>query len=238
VSEVAAVGSSDTAEGRFAREAVRRSPAHRIHAAMGGVFARRAGWDVPALYGTEQDELEALKTGLGFGDVSARGKIHLSGAVEPIIRSLSGSTLEAQRTAPITGGGMVARIARDWALALVAPADEGRVLASLGGEQDDAMATDITSAMSAFLVAGPRLDEFFARSLTIDRAQLRPGHCAATTWSRIPAVLVMRDLPSPAVELFVSADHGRYAWETVRRLGEHLGGSPVGWRALETWGWS
>jgi aminomethyltransferase len=217
--------------------AVMRSPAHRIHAAMGGVFERRALWDVPGLYGTEQHEVEALEGALGFADVSARGKVHLSGAVDTLIRSLTGGAVEPLGTAPASAGGLVARMARDWALALVPPSTETAVLAEIGDGPAGAMATDVTSAMCAFLIAGPRLDEFFARSITLDPAQLRPGRCAPATWSRIPAVLVMRDLPAPAVELYVSSDHGRYAWETIRRLAGHLNGSPVGWRALEAWGW-
>ncbi|MFI5282670.1 MAG: hypothetical protein ACHQ0J_06015 [Candidatus Dormibacterales bacterium] len=220
-----------------ARTAVMRSPAHRIHAAMGVVFERRGQWEVPRLYGSEPQEIDALESGLGFADVSARGKIHLSGAVDDMIRTLTGGGLDPLATAPITSGGLAARIARDWALALVAPSKESDVLDAAGDGVEGAMATDITSAMCAFLVAGPRLAEFMARSITMDPAGLRPGRCAAVAWSRIPAVLVARALPAPAVELYVSSDHGRYAWETIRRLGGHLDGSPVGWQALEAWGW-
>jgi glycine cleavage system aminomethyltransferase T len=221
-----------------ARHAVMRSPAHRIHANMGVVFERRAHWEVPRLYGSQDQEVEALETNLGFADVSARGKIHLSGAVDALIRSLTGGALEPSSAASTSSGqGLVARIARDWALALTPPSGEDDVLAGIADGIGESLVTDITSAMSAYLVAGPRLEDFFARSVTLDTAELRPGRCAAITWCRIPSVLVMRDLPAPAVELYVSSDHGRYAWETICRLGAHLGGSPVGWQALETWGW-
>ena len=192
---------------------------------------------MPRLYGSEPQEIQALESGLGFADISARGKVHLSGAVDAMIRTLTGGALDPLGTAPMTAGGLAARIARDWALALVAPSKEGDVLNAVGDGAEGAMATDITSAMCAYLVAGPRLAEFLARSITMDPAELRPGRCAAIAWSRIPAVLVALDLPAPAVELYVSSDHGRYAWETIRRLGGHLDGAPVGWQALDTWGW-
>jgi len=219
------------------RVPVMRSAAHRLHAAMGGVFEARARWEVPALYGTEKDERAALDSGLGYADVSARGKVPLSGAVAPLLRSLAGATVEPLHSAPLQKGGLAARLARDWAMALVGPSEEARVLKDLEGAAVDAMATDVTSAMSAFFIAGPRLAEFFARSLTMDPAELSAGRCAAAAWSRIPAVLMMREQAGPAVELYVSSDHGRYAWETICRLGDHLHGAPVGWRALETWGW-
>jgi hypothetical protein len=91
----------------------------------------------------------------------------------------------------------------------------------------------VTSALSGFLVAGPRLEDLLTRTLTIDLADLVPGRCLAATWARIPAVLVMRKLPQPAMELYVGSDHGRYAWETLC----DLAGTPVGWRAIESWGW-
>jgi glycine cleavage system aminomethyltransferase T len=225
-------------EGPAPRDPVMRSAVHRAHAAMGGTFEVRAGWDVPALYGTDKDEVAALNSTLGFADVSARGKVHLSGAVDGFIQKLAGSTVAPLRTSPVKSGGTVARIARDWALALVPAQTESALIDELDGNATDAaMATDVTSAWTSFLVAGPRLEDFLARSLTLDLAELRAGTCAAATWSRIPAVLVVRDLAAPAVEIHVGSDHGRYAWETIRRLAGHLGGSPVGWRALDSWGW-
>jgi glycine cleavage system aminomethyltransferase T len=215
-------------------EPVMRSVVNRAHAAMGATFERRGTWTVPALYGSGEQEVAALSTSLGFADISARGKIHLSGAVDPLVRSLAGALLDPLATAPIKSGGLVARLGRDWALALLAPSAEADVMRSLEPmENGGAMATDVTSALSAFLVAGPRLDELLARTLTIDPADLASARCVATTWARIPAVLVTRDLPQPAVELYVGSDHGRYAWETLRR---HAG-TPVGWRAIESWGW-
>jgi aminomethyltransferase len=223
---------------------VMKSALHRVHAAMGGTFELRAGWDVPAVYGAANDEVSALSSALGYADISARGKIHLSGAIDGFIQELTGGAVEPLRTAPAKSagkrsGGLLARIARDWALALVPASTEPALIAELDGKPtDSAMATDVTSAFSGFLVAGPRLEDFLSRSLTLDLAELRPGTCAAATWSRIPAVLVMRELAAPAVEIYVGSDHGRYAWETIRRLGEHMGGVPVGWRALDSWGWT
>jgi len=171
---------------------------------------------------------------LGFADVSARGKLQLSGAVDHHVRFLTGNTLEPLHTAPVTSGGLLARIARDWGLALLEPSAERDVMLGLAErETDHALATDVTSALSGFLVAGPLLPEFLERTVHEDLSGVLAGRCAAASWARIPAVLVMKDLASPAVEIYVSSDHGRYAWEVLQRLG----GTPIGWRALEQWGW-
>jgi glycine cleavage system aminomethyltransferase T len=217
-----------------AREPVMLSVAHRKHADIGATFEKRGSWLVPALYGSVDDEIAALRTTLGFADISARGKLHLSGAVDDLIRSLTGAALDPLQTAAVTSGGVVARMAKDWALALLAPTAEGDVLLSLEQQQTGgAMATDVTGALSGFLVAGPRLEDLLARTVTIDPAGLTPRRCAPASWARIPAVLVMKESPEPAVEIYVSSDQGRYAWEVLQRLA----GAPVGWRALEAWGW-
>jgi glycine cleavage system aminomethyltransferase T len=211
-----------------------RSALHRKHAELGATFERRGAWSVPSAYQSADSEIGALGSELGFADVSARGKIHLSGEVDEYIRFLTGSVLDPFHTAPASSGGMVARLARDWALALLAPSAEADILGTLERQQTTrAMATDVTGAHSGFLVAGPFLEAFLARTVNGDLAGLVPGRCLATSWARIPAVLVSRDLSSPAVEIYVSADQGRYAWEVLQRLA----GIPVGWLALESWGW-
>ena len=219
-----------------AREPVMRSTAHHIHASMGAAFERRGAWEVPATYGSDETEAAERLTELGFADVSARGKLHLSGNIEPMIRRLTGGSVEPGRTANLSSGGRVARIARDWALVLLPASGESRVMAEVETETSDhSMVTDVTSGMSAFMVAGQRFEEVLARTVTIDIAELRPGSCAAASWARIPAVLVRHAVP--VVEIYVASDHGRYAWDTIRGLCGRLGGSPVGWRSLKAWGW-
>jgi glycine cleavage system aminomethyltransferase T len=213
---------------------VMRSTLHRKHAVLGATFERRGAWSVPSAYQSADSELGALSAELGFADVSARGKVHLSGEVDGYIRSLTGAALDPLQTAPAASGGTVARPARDWALVLLAPSEEAGVIRTLERQPTSAaMATDVTGAYSGFLVAGPLLEAFLARTVNADLSGLVPGRCLATSWARIPAVLVSRDLPSPAVEIYVSSDQGRYAWEVLQRLA----GIPVGWLALESWGW-
>lgn len=221
-----------------AEEPVMRAPAHRLHAAMGAVFESRGRWQVPAIYGSADLETEAIRSALGYADASAQGKVHLSGAVEPWVEMLTGGPLEPLRTAPAGEDGIVARIGRDWAIVLVPPSRDVEVVMARGrGVAGGGMATDITSSMSGFLVAGPRLHDLLARTLTLDLGELRAGACAAATWAKIPAIIVCRDFGGPAVELYVGSEYGRYAWQTLRDVCGALGGSPVGWTALEASGW-
>ncbi len=215
-----------------------RSAAHHSHVSLRAAFETRGAWEVPASYGSELVETEALSSGIGLADVSARAKLHLSGAIDSLVSQLTGGHLDVGSIYSSTSGGRVARLSRDWAMVLGAPSTEGPVLAALIQDPDGAdMATDMTSAMSGFVIAGPRTEELFARSLRLDFSQIQPGRCLATRWARIPAVLCFLEHPGPMVEMYVGSEHGRYAWSTLVELGERLGGIPVGWKALEASGW-
>src|SRR5581483_12505341 len=108
------------------------STAHRIHATMGAVFEPRGAWSVPTGYGSERDEAQALHDTLGIADVSARGKLHLGGAVDRPLVSLAGGAVEPGRAAPIKSGGVAARVGRDWALGLLPPSAEAAAAKALG----------------------------------------------------------------------------------------------------------
>ena len=217
---------------------VMRSVAHRGHSDLGAIFELRGAWEVPASYGSETDEREAMANGLGVADISARGKLHLSGAVDSLLSRMAGAEVEPMRTAAITSGGTVARVARDFALALFEPSAETDALAALDAEQTlNAMATNVTSAISGFLVAGPMLDQLFARSMSVNIEEIQPGRCLAVRWAQIPAILVVSTLAAPIVEMYVGSEYGRYAWRTLLDLSHRLGGIPVGWKSLESAGW-
>jgi glycine cleavage system aminomethyltransferase T len=217
---------------------VMRSAAHRSHTDLGATFESRGPWEVPASYGSEPAESEAIRTGLAIADISARGKIHLSGAVDSLLRRMAGAEVEPTRTVPITSGGVVARVARDLALALFEPSAETDALTAIDAElTPDAMATNVTSAISGFLVAGPRLNQLFARSMTVNVEEIQPGRCLAARWAQIPAIIVVSTPATRLVEMYVGSEYGRYAWRTLLELSHKLGGIPVGWKSLEATGW-
>jgi glycine cleavage system aminomethyltransferase T len=217
---------------------VMRSAAHRSHVDLGATFEPRGAWEVPASYGSEAAEAEAIRNGLAIADISARGKLHLSGAVDSLLRRMAGAALDPMQSAAITSSGIVARVARDLALALFEPSAETDALAAIDAElTPDAMATNVTSAISGFLVAGPMLDHLFARSMSVNVGEIQPGRCLATRWAQIPGILVVSTLATPMVELYIGSEYGRYAWRTLLELSHKLGGIPAGWKSFESVGW-
>src|SRR3954471_18264336 len=63
-------------------EALRRSPLHERHAALGAKFAAFSGWDMPLEYagGGVLREHAAVRGSAGVFDVSHRGKARVRGA--------------------------------------------------------------------------------------------------------------------------------------------------------------
>ena len=204
---------------------------------LGATLEVRGVWEVPASYGSEPREAEAMRSGLAVADISARGKLHLSGSIDGVLSRMTGEAVDPLRTAAITSGGTVARVARDFALALFEPSGETDALTAVGELSAEAMATDATSAMSAFLVAGPLIKPLLARSMSVDVEEIPPGRCLAARWAHIPAILVVSKPASLVVEIYVGSEYGRYAWRTLLELGDNLGGTPVGWKCLESSGW-
>ena len=202
-----------------------RTPAHRIHAGLGARFTRRDGWEIPAAYGSVEEERAAIKAGLALADVTPRGKIDLRGRVDEILGRLA--------TGPQV---RVARLSAQWALLFTPPGEAGRWL-PLAEEAAGAsgMATDATSIYTGIALLGPKRDEVIARLTSTNVARLDNGGATGLQLARIPAVLLMGER---AVEIYAGSEYGRYLWRTVSELVVKSGGRPVGWDALTAEGWS
>jgi heterotetrameric sarcosine oxidase gamma subunit len=205
-------------------EPVRRTPAHRLHAALGARFDRRDGWEIAAAYGPIDVERAAIRDGLAIADVTPRGKLDLRGPVDEILSRLApGPELQ------------VARLSARSALILTGPGDAGPWLAA--AEQaagPSGMSTDVTSAYVGIAVLGPKAGELLARLTSMDVSTIGPGAAAGLQLARIPAILVRGE---HAVELYAASEFGRYLWQTVAQTTARLDGRAVGWDALTAEGW-
>jgi folate-binding protein YgfZ len=73
---------TEAVETQAAEEVLRHSPLEESHAGAGARLVGREGWAVPASYGDEAAEYEAVRGGDGAGlfDLSSRGRVEVSGA--------------------------------------------------------------------------------------------------------------------------------------------------------------
>ena len=58
---------------------VRLSAMHHQHVAMGAVMDEREGWQMPARFGTVEEELRRLQAGAGLLDISPITKLSIQG---------------------------------------------------------------------------------------------------------------------------------------------------------------
>ncbi len=205
---------------------VLRSPAGSMHAALGAAIALGSGWEIVRSYGEPDEERKLITESLAIADVTARAKIDVRGdlaGVEP---------LGAE-------GDVVARLSPRWAMIFAAPGDVGdRVQALQDRAGTGAMVTDATHLYSGYALCGPLLPDLLARVSGWNPASLPSGGATGAPIVDVRAVVVRRETPFPAVEVYVSSEFGRYVWETLLGVVTSLGGGPVGWDALRAEGWA
>ncbi len=206
--------------------AVRRSPMAGAHAKLGARIEPRAGWEIVGGYGDDDAERRALRERVGLGDVTPRGKIDVRGDIAGPLRG--------------AGGGILARIAEDWALVVTGAGAEPDVMSAMEAAARGArvMVTDVTHLYAGLALVGPAVPEVCARLSSWDPATLQPGDATGASFGDVRAVVLKREGGPPTLELYFAAESGRYAWETVAGVVARLGGRPVGWAALLAEGWS
>jgi folate-binding protein YgfZ len=146
---------------------IRKLPLAEMHGERGASFAERDGWMLPAAYGDARAEYEAVRGGAGAGlcDLSARGRIEVSGA--EAVQFLNGLiTNDVKTLAP-----------RTWMHAAF-PNVQGRLLASVrvarpGDEVSFLIDTEpvthgkVFQLLERFTLAG----DFRVRDLSAETAQ-------------------------------------------------------------------
>jgi heterotetrameric sarcosine oxidase gamma subunit len=206
--------------------------------AAGARLELRDGWRVAADFGSVEAELRACREAVGVADVSWLGKLELQGADEHV----------AAVVAAVAGGaelelGRAARAREAWwgplsprrVVAICAPSASASLREAMeeaaGGRF--ATVTDLSCALAALALVGPRARDVFARLTAIDlrthqvpETGFRPGSVA-----RVPA-FVLREQGQRFLLLFGAA-YGQYMWTQVTDAAEPLGGRPVGVEALE-----
>jgi heterotetrameric sarcosine oxidase gamma subunit len=219
--------------------AVARSPMERLARAEGARFELRDGWNVAVGYRTEvEQEVQAARDGVGWGDMSHLGKLELQGPGESL-----GSIVAGVAGSPPPHLGTAARAAGAWwcpltptrvlviaDAAAVAPLRERLADAVDGVPQ--AGVVDVTTNFAALAVTGPQAREVLARFSALDlRPQRTPvGALRPGSIGRQPAILIC-EADNRYLFLFGWAT-AEYIWSVVADAGHHLGGRPIGTDAL------
>lgn len=190
---------------------------------LGAAWETEAGWEIPAGYRDPKAEAEFISGSVAVVDITARGKIDIRGKV--------GASLTS------AGDSLVARISPDWAMVLTGPGGEEILTTKLAASADEhEMVTDATHAYAGYALVGPKLAELLSRTTAWDPATLDLGQATGASIAEIRGVMLRRD--DSTMEVYVSSEFGRYAWDSLLSVAQGLGGGPAGWKALRGRGWS
>ena len=201
------------------------SALYRAHLALGARWTEEGEWRLPEAFAEPEIEAEGVRQGVGLQDVSAIGKLDLKG--KDVGQLLGGLAPQNHLS--------ILRLTPEHALLLTAPGRQGPVaealLHALSQRPCCAHLTDVTSALSAFALVGPRAREVLVRLTSLD---LRPralpdGGSIQGGLATIHVVILRQDWGRlPAYHLLVQREVGEYSWDVIRQAGARLGLVPFG----------
>jgi folate-binding protein YgfZ len=224
--------------------AARRLPLEETHRRAGASLVERGGWLVPAAYGDAATEYEAVRGGRGAGlfDLSARGRIEVSGreAVQFLnglitndVKALaSGAWMSAAFPNPQGRLLAVARVVRvgdaETFLFDTEAATHASVLRNLERFTlaGDFKVRDLTEETAQLSLQGARAVEIVRRTLGDSAAQIERGRVAVITWCDSQAVTLLRATHTgeDGFDLIVGVDDARALWDALVAAGARAAG--------------
>jgi sarcosine oxidase subunit alpha len=181
---------------------------------------------MPETFGDPGEEAVRIRSAVGLQDVSPLGKLDVKGSGADG-RLSQCARLESVRAALLHKPGH--------ALLLTAPRRESMVRDSLtgvfAGSPGCVHITDVTSALTALALVGPRATELLAGLTSIDLRPrtLRDRTSADCTVAHVHATIYRSDWGEvPAYLVLVGREVGEYVWSTIQHAGGKLGLTPFG----------
>ncbi|HEV8674225.1 MAG TPA: 2Fe-2S iron-sulfur cluster-binding protein [Methylomirabilota bacterium] len=229
-------------------EPVRYTPMHGQHVALGATAMDMGAWKRPLVYSSVEEECRAVHEAVGLIDVSTLGKLEVAGRDAAAFLDW----LHPNRFSDLKPGRVRYRILCDDAGIIlddgtVARLGDERFLVTtttggveaieqwftwwLAGTGRCAHVVNVTGALGAVNVAGPRARELLAPLTDVDLAPAafpylgaREGRVAGVPglWLRIGFVGEL------GYEIHFPADYGPYLWDALLEAGRPLGIRPFG----------
>ncbi len=201
------------------------SALYGAHQTLGAQWVEEGGWRLPKSFADPEVEAERVRQSVGLQDVSAIGKLDLKG--RDVERLLAGLAPPDHLS--------VLRLRPDHILILTLPGRQGQVaeglLQVLSRTSCCAHLTDVTAALAALALVGPRAHEVLSRLTSLDlRSDAFPnGACAQGGLAKVHAIILREDWDDlPAYRLLLGRELGEYGWEVIRKAGASLGLVPFG----------
>jgi sarcosine oxidase subunit alpha len=229
-------------------EPAQRTSIHHRHKELGGRMMWTGSWRRPHSYGDVEAEVQAVHGAVGAIDVSTLGKILVIGSeAAELLERLYPNRFGDMKTGRIRYGvlqsdagrimddGTIARLAEDTYYVTTTSTGAGAVLEwfewwnAVWGL--DAEIVDVTGALAAVNIAGPRSRELLQRLTDIDVSNEAHTYLDAKE-ARIAGVpsLILRIgfVGELGYELHFASPYGEYLWDTILERGDDLGIRPFG----------
>ncbi|MBI3455433.1 MAG: (2Fe-2S)-binding protein [Candidatus Rokubacteria bacterium] len=229
-------------------EPVKLTPIHDRHVARGATLMDMGVWKRPLVYTTVEEECRAVHEAVALIDVSTLGKLDVTGADAAAFLDW----LHPNRFSDLKPGRVRYRILCDDAGIIL---DDGTV-ARLGDEHflvttttggvdaieqwctwwlagtgKCAHVANVTGALGAINVAGPRARDLLAPIADLDLSPAAFPYLAAREGrvAGVPSVLLRIGFVGElGYEVHFPADYGEYLWDTLLETGAPLGVRPFG----------
>ena len=229
---------------------MKHSRLHEDQAKRGAVFTEQAGWEVPAHYGDPVAEHLAVRNGVGMMDLSARGKMRVTGDdrvtwLQSLISNdiLPLGTGQAIYSTFLTHKGKILSYFRVYkyidALMLedVGEVGDATYLALrkflLFGTK--AKLENCAESWGLLLISGPKALDLIRATFGTDVSSLKLLAFEQLEIDGQPALLIRSEETGDTdIEILTPAEGLRPAWERLWNVGESMGLQPFGAQALET----
>jgi glycine cleavage system aminomethyltransferase T len=198
------------------------SPVHDALDKLGAQWTEMDGWKIPLSFGSAETEAQKLSAAAGLCDLSFQTKTELRG--RDLERLLS--DLPAVGRTRADAEKCFYRLTQERELWIGA--------GTRGGGEGCVHATDRTSGLAHFLLAGPQAPEVVNRLASIDlRESSMPDlSCRAAPLAHVNVIIARRDRKGMrAYEILVTREYGEYVWQAVWETGIPFGMTAFG---LET----
>jgi len=224
----------------------KRTALHYKHLALHATMIDDNGWQRPERYQPPEQEVQAVRAGVGLCDISPVGKLDLKGKDSiPLLERIFSSGAVPQvghmqrvsfkNTDGVVARGGCCRLGSDHVLLLTELDTVAEMEQTLTQQMQAADGcihlTNLTSALAAVQLVGPRSRELLGKLTALDLSPLQFADltCAQGSIARVHALVVRADVESIfAYEVYYGREFGEYFWDTLRDAGQEFAAVPFG----------
>ena len=226
---------------------IKRTALHHKHLALQAIMIDDGGWQRPERYGSPEEEMSAVRAGVGLCDMSPVGKLDVKGkdcvpllertfslSVTPGIGQIQRVILQDAEGVAVSTG-FCCRLSNDQVLLLTAPDAttkvEQRLMQQVGVRDECVHLTNLTSALTAVQLVGPHSRDLLGKLTALDLSPPQFGDLACTQGSvaNVHAIVIRADVGGMlAYEVYCGREFGEYLWDALRDAGQEFGAVPFG----------